>query len=513
MFDLFHKEQRLTVADYDAMGGIEGSIDRALAEAQKAAGNAGSQNSLRRLLIPALATWDAAANAAKRLVPNEAEVVGGDRANLAPLVNALVEKRLLTRGAGTLEVAHEALLRRPLIDGWLQEQKDALKLRDDIIKEAEEWAAAGKPDKDLVRRGVRLEAAQALAADVDFKSALFPAKDYLAACTRQETAGRRRARRTQAAIYTLMAATIVALTGVIYKEPLSELWFEQTTVRSFIATDVRPHVLTADREQALKPGETFRECSQHCPEMVVVPAGSFRMGSPDSEAGHKDDEGPLRIVTFTKAFAVGKFEVTWDEWEACVAIRGCDGRPTGDGTFGKGRKPVINVSWDQARSYVDWLSRMTGKAYRLLSEAEWEYAARAGKDTAYSFGNDPAEICKYANIADQSYRRRGYMGEAASCDDKQAETASVGSYPANAFGLHDMDGNVFEWLQDCYVDNYKSAPTDGSAVADSPGCNRVVHGGGWLNRSVLARSAFRIAYVPDYRGVNIGFRVGRVVSR
>jgi formylglycine-generating enzyme required for sulfatase activity len=303
---------------------------------------------------------------------------------------------------------------------WLQEQKDALKLRDEIIKEAEEWAGAGNPDKDFVRRGVRLEAAQALAAKVDFKSALLPAKDYLAACTRQEMAGRRRARRTQAAIYTLMAATIVALTGVIYKEPLGELWFEQTTVRSFIATDVRPHVLTADREQALKPGETFRECAQQCPGMVVVPAGSFRMGSPDTEAGHHNNEGPLRTVTFAKGFAVGKFEVTWDEWEACVAMRGCDGRPTGDATLGKGRKPVINVSWDQGRSYVDWLARMTGKTYRLLSEAEWEYAARAGKDTAYSFGDGPAEICKYANIADQSFRRRGYTGEVASCDDKQA---------------------------------------------------------------------------------------------
>ena len=120
MFDLYHKEQRLTVADYEAMGGIEGSIDRALAEAQKASGTAGSQENLRRLLIPGLATWDPAANAAKRIVAQEAELMSGDRAALAPLTDALVAKRLLTRGAGTLEVAHEALLRRPLIDGWLQ---------------------------------------------------------------------------------------------------------------------------------------------------------------------------------------------------------------------------------------------------------------------------------------------------------------------------------------------------------------------------------------------------------
>jgi formylglycine-generating enzyme required for sulfatase activity len=515
MFDLYHKEQRLTVADYEAMGGIEGSIDRALAEAQKAAGNAGGQDSLRRLLIPGLATWDPAPNAAKRLVPNEADIIGGNRAGLAPLANALVEKRLLTRGAGTLEVAHEALLRRPLIDGWLQEQKDALKLRDDVLREAKEWAVGGQHTDGLVRRGVRLEAAQALAADADFKSALLPATDYLAACTRQETAGRRRARRTQAAIYTLMIGVIAALTAVIYKEPLGELWFEQTTVRSFIATYVRPHVLSAEAERALKPRQTFRDCAATtaCPEMVLVPSGSFRMGSPDSEAGRDKDEGRQRTVTFAKAFAVGKFEVTWDEWELCVAMRGCDGRPTGDAIFGKGKKPVINVSWDQARSYVDWLSRMTGKAYRLLTEAEWEYAARSGSETVYSFGNDPADICKHANIADQSYKRRGYTAASADCDDKQAETAPVGSYPANAFGLYDMHGNVFEWVQDCHSDSYKDAPTDGSAVADRSGCNRVVRGGSWSDQPVYARSAYRNTLEPGFRDNFVGFRVGRVVSR
>jgi formylglycine-generating enzyme required for sulfatase activity len=515
MFYSHHKDHKLTVAHYEAMGGIEGSIDLALGAAKAKAGTVGSDDHLLRLMVPSLATWDPAAGGAKRIVADEAVLLSGDRAVLAPLANALVDQdvRLLTRGAGTIEVAHEALLRRPLIAGWLDRRKDDLKLRDDILKEAEDWANGGRHAESLVRRGARLEAALTLQADKDFASTLAPAKDYLAASRALETAGQRRDSRRRAAIYTLMLGVIGALTAVIYKEPLGELWFEQTTVRSFIATDVRPHVLSADREQALKPGETFRECAQHCPEMVVVPAGSFRMGSPDSEAGRENDEGPQRTVTFANAFAVAKFEVNWDEWELCVLMRGCDGRPTGDGTFGKGKKPVINVSWDQARSYVDWLSRMTGKTYRLLTEAEWEYAARAGKETTYSFGNDATDICKYANVADQSYKRRGYTAASVDCDDKQAQTAPVGSYPANAFGLHDMHGNVFEWVQDCHIDSYKDAPTDGSAVADRAGCNRVVRGGSWSSQPVVARSAYRVAIVPDGRNSGIGFRVGRVVSR
>ena len=509
----YYPEQTLTVAHYDAMGGIEGSIDRKLAEAKAKAGATGTDANLRRLIVPALATWDPAAGAAKRLVPAEAEVTGGDRANLAPLADALVEARLLTRGSGTLEVAHEALLRRKPISGWLEEQKDGLKLRDDVIKEAEEWAGAGKADKDLVRRGVRLEAAQALAADLDFKSALLPAKDYLVACTRQETAARRRTRRTQAAIYTLMAGVIAALTGVVYKEPLGDLWFEQTTVRNFITGQVRPHVLTTEAEGALKPGATFRECAKKCPEMVVVPAGSFRMGSPDNEAGRYNNEGPVRTVTIAKPFAVGKFEVTWDDWETCVAMRGCDGRPTGDAKFGKGRKPVINVSWDQARSYVQWLSRMTSRKYRLLTEAEWEYAARAGTQTAYSFADDAADICRHTDLADQSYRRGGYTGDIANCNDGQTTTAPVGSYPANAFGLHDMHGNVWEWVQDCYDQKaYASAPTDATAVAEPADCkSRVVRGGSWLNSPRVLRAAFRLRYEPVLRNNLIGFRVARAL--
>ncbi|MDX2157946.1 MAG: SUMF1/EgtB/PvdO family nonheme iron enzyme [Hyphomicrobiaceae bacterium] len=504
---------KLTLARYEGMGGLEGSIDRALAEARRKAGAAGSEQALHALFIPQLATWDPAANAAKRLVAPEAELIAADRAPLAPLATALVDGRLLTRGRDTIEVAHEALLRRPPIAGWLDEHKDALKLRDDVLREAKEWSDRGKYSADLVRRGERLGNAERIASNPIFKGALAPASNYLAACRKDENATARAAGRRRAAIYTLMLGVITALTGVIYKEPLGELWFEQTTVRSFMATDVRPHVLSAEREQALKPGESFRECAQHCPEMVAVPAGSFRMGSPDTEAGRYNNEGPVRSVTIARPFAVAKFEVTWDEWEACVAMRGCDGRPTGDAALGKGRKPVINVTWDQARSYAQWLSRMTGKDYRLLSEAEWEYAARAGTQTAYSFGSDAIDICRQANLADQSFRRGGYTGDIADCNDGQTTTAPVGSYPANAFGLHDMHGNVWEWVQDCYDERaYATAPTDGTAIPEPSDCkSRVVRGGSWSFTPRFLRAAIRLRNGPDDRDLNLGFRVARAL--
>ncbi|MEQ1696698.1 MAG: toll/interleukin-1 receptor domain-containing protein [Hyphomicrobiaceae bacterium] len=191
LFSEFAADGELTLARYNAMGRIGGSIDRTLAEAQHKVG--ASAETLRRLVVPGLATWDPDpnVNAAKRLVPKETDLTGGDRTNLAPLAHALVEARLLTRNLDTLEVAHEALLRRPPIDGWLEAQKDALKLRDDVLKEAEEWKRDDKSAKDLVRRGERLKMATDLAANDDFTNALSPAKQYLEACREVEGRARR----------------------------------------------------------------------------------------------------------------------------------------------------------------------------------------------------------------------------------------------------------------------------------------------------------------------------------
>jgi formylglycine-generating enzyme required for sulfatase activity len=154
-------------------------------------------------------------------------------------------------------------------------------------------------------------------------------------------------------------------------------------------SEFRPHVLTAESEQALKPGDTFRECAKDCPEMVVVPAGSFMMGSPPEEKGRNDDEGPQHEVTIARPLAVSQFEITFNDWDACAAYGDCP--PAHYNGLGRGKKPVINVSWEDVQRYVAWLSKMTGKTYRLLSEAEWEYAARAGTETAYFWGNEIGE--------------------------------------------------------------------------------------------------------------------------
>ena len=191
-----------------------------------------------------------------------------------------------------------------------------------------------------------------------------------------------------------------------------------------------PTALLAEAEVGPKAGETFRDCPS-CPEMVVVPAGSFVMGSPRSEVGRDGDEVLQHEVTISQPFAVGKHEVTFAEWDTCVSAGGCDGYRPDDKGWGRGSRPVIHVNWNEARSYVAWLSRKTGKEYRLLTEAEWEYAARAKTRTRYSWGDSVGR------------NRANCRGCGSRWDGR--ETAPAGSFAANGFGLHDMSGNVSEW--------------------------------------------------------------------
>jgi len=230
-----------------------------------------------------------------------------------------------------------------------------------------------------------------------------------------------------------------------------------------------------------------------CPEMVVVPAGSFMMGSPSSEAGRDDDEDPVHRVTIAYSFAVGVFEVSFAQWDACVSDGGCNGYSPDDAGWGRGNRPVINVSWEDAQSYLKWLSAKTGKSYRLLSESEWEYAARAGTTTAYHFGG---------SIASSQANYGGNIGK----------TAPVGSYPPNAFDLHDVHGNVLEWVQDCYNVNYTGAPVDGSAWQSGDCSRRVLRGGSWLNEPRFLRSALRGWITAGGRNSYFGFRVARTLT-
>ena len=248
-------------------------------------------------------------------------------------------------------------------------------------------------------------------------------------------------------------------------------------------------------QTALKPGESFRDCDA-CPEMVVIPPSSFTMGSPDNEAGRSPDEGPQHRVTITRAFAAGKYEVTFEQWDACVTEGGCQHKPD-DANWGRGRQPVMRVSWNDAQEYVAWLSKKTGKAYRLLSEAEWEYAARGGTTTRYPWGDDPG--IKLANFKDSGSQWSG----------KQA--APVGSFAANRYGLYDMSGNVWEWTLDCWNENYVGAPVDGKAWESGDCLRRVVRGGSWVFFPQLARVAVRGRLEPADRFSYLGFRLARTL--
>ena len=226
-----------------------------------------------------------------------------------------------------------------------------------------------------------------------------------------------------------------------------------------------------------RAGEVFRDCDG-CPEMVVVPAGTFRMGSPATEEGRWDGEGPQHRVRVS-SFALGATEVTFDEWAACVRGGGCGGgyRPDDEG-WGQGARPVINVNWEDARAYVRWLSRETGESYRLPSEAEWEYAARAGTTTPFHTGATLST--DQANYG----RNRG-------------QTTPVGTFAPNAFGLYDVHGNVWEWVEDCWHNSYRGAPNDGVAWTVGGDCGRrVLRGGSCHFIPRYLRSAARASGSP-----------------
>jgi formylglycine-generating enzyme required for sulfatase activity len=231
--------------------------------------------------------------------------------------------------------------------------------------------------------------------------------------------------------------------------------------------------------------------------MIVVPAGRFTMGSPNS-----DTTSPQHGVTIAQPFAVSKFELTFDEWDACVADGGCNGYQPSDAGWGHGRQPVINVSRNDASAYIAWLAKKTGKPYRLLSESEYEYAARAGTITTYPWGNAVGTGNTNCGDCGTQWSRK--------------QTAPVGSFAANGFGLYDMIGNVAQWVEDCYHDSYNGAPTDGSAwTSDCKTELGLLRGGNWYDGGKSARSAARRSVYENIRGVYnaFGFRVARTLNQ
>ena len=235
---------------------------------------------------------------------------------------------------------------------------------------------------------------------------------------------------------------------------------------------------------AQTPGTSFKDCPD-CPEMVVIPPGSFMMGSADPNAPQL--EKPQHRVTIARPFAIGKYEVTQAEWTAMMMqnLSGYEGA----------RRPVDGPTWEEAQEFVRRLRMKTGKQYRLPTETEWEYAARAGTSSEYITGDTPVGIDSYAWL-------NGNSGK---------QTQPVGGKRANAFGLHDMFGNVYEWVQDCYIDHHNNAPTDGRAVPESPNCPRVVKGGSYFSGPANLRPSDRGRFASNRGDVTLGFRVARTL--
>ncbi|MFM8354447.1 MAG: formylglycine-generating enzyme family protein [Gammaproteobacteria bacterium] len=235
------------------------------------------------------------------------------------------------------------------------------------------------------------------------------------------------------------------------------------------------------------------------PEMVKIPDGAFQMGCGTSDTECAEDEKPARSVA-VPAFRLAKYEVTVGQFRVFVeatgyrAVANCNWRAPG--FVQDDAHPVVCVTWSDARAYASWLSEQTGDHYRLPSEAEWEYATRAGSQYAYSFGNNEAELCRYANVGN------------APCNDGFQYTAPVGRFQSNEFGLHDVHGNVVEWTQDVYQPSYADAPSDGSAAL-SGGDFRVLRGGSWRNSAGRLRSAFRFGYSATGANDSTGFRLAR----
>jgi formylglycine-generating enzyme required for sulfatase activity len=277
------------------------------------------------------------------------------------------------------------------------------------------------------------------------------------------------------------------------------------------------------------PGTAIQDCSD-CPELVAVPAGEYVMGSGPKEKMRELDEEPAHRVRVTSALAVGKFEITKTQYAAFVKDTGRESKPGCHSTRGgffhknpkatwqnpgfeqKGDEPVVCVAWSDAQAYVAWLSKKTMKPYRLLNESEWEYAARAGSTgRRYWAEADDAATCRYASVADSSYKAVSPGAPLFPCSDGFAHTSPVGRFPANSYGLHDMLGNVWEWVEDCWNEGYTGAP-ELAVPRVSGSCNeRVFRGGAWNSTPATLRSAYRDRESKDERHDNLGFRVARTL--
>jgi formylglycine-generating enzyme required for sulfatase activity len=401
----------------------------------------------------------------------------------------LVTETTPLKEATYAEVAHEAIFQRwDKLRGWIAAEREFLAWRSVLEIDRYTWDAAPSNSKnDALLMGLPLR--QALGWLARRADDIPPVERKFIELSRRMAFLRRL--RVQAAIGGL---AIALACGVL-------AWWQGPWLKEQAYRIANVHVVPSKAVLALEQRKTFEDCTD-CPAMVVIPGGTFWMGSPDGQNQAKREQ-PQHQVTIANAFAVSIYEVTFAEWDTCVRVGDCS-PDINAGSWGRGKQPVINVTWNDADRYAKWLSRMTGQTYRLLTEAEWEYAARAARpqsaaneQTLYFFGNDDeALLPKYAWYADGN-------------TDGPHE---VGQKKPNPFGLFDIYGNVWEWVEDCFKEGYAPTETDGTAWKTEPCGKHVMRGGSFRFRANMLRSASRGVDGADTRDDDRGFRVARQLA-
>ena len=464
------------------------------------AAHPGDEAALRRVLTLRLATVRDDGEPTRRQAsrsefsPDEWRLVSA----LADYPNRLLVTVTPTAGEPHAEVAHEAIFRRwDRLREWIAAEREFLAWRTGLEAARRAWKDTPDSKKnEALLMGLPLANALSWlakrAGDINEIDSNF--------IVLSRKAARRRQRRVQALVGVLAFGVVASLAAWVEHDDLTQFWRWWSVTQPFMQAKIRPHVLMPEAERTLKPGDSFRECAaepgkDYCPEMIVVPTGEFMMGSPEQEKGHESKEEPQHKVSIKQSFAVSRFEVTFDEWDTCVDYGDC---APAVAEWGRGQHPVIYVSWYDAQNYVAWFSRMTGRTYRLLSEAEWEYAARAGTTTAYYWGDEIGAANADCNGCGSKWDYR--------------QTSPAGSFKPNAFGLYDMAGNVWQWVEDCSHVNYDGAPNDGSAWTTGACDMHVIRSGSWYYGPQHIRAAYRFWASTSNRNKSIGFRLARTLN-
>jgi len=464
LWDRYNSDGRLTLEEYrDRLGGLQGSLARA-AEAIFAERTLSVDEELHlRKAFLSMVRIDEEGRYVRKPAP-WTELPE----DVHDLLERFVQARLLVaRSEGAeriLEVAHEALFRSwDRLVAWLNADREFLLWRQRLRRDIDEWERNEHDESMLLRGPVLAEAERWL--------------QHKKNLTDEECHFIRQSAKAQLRRKTLAAGTVMLSLlslGFVW-------WFthNQLSLHMLVWLLRAPFGYTPE------------------PQMVDVRPGSFLMGSPESDGKAEASEKPQHRVVVHKPFRIGKFEVTFDEYDFFVHLTGR--RLPDHNGWGRGRQPVINVTWDDAQAYAAWLRERTGRRYRLTTEAEWEYTARAGTTTVY-WWRDELPATRHANCAD--------------CGNEWSNkrAAPVGAFLENPWGLHDTAGNVGEWVQDCMHENYQGAPSAGNSAWEDANGNclmRMLRGGSWNNGAWFARSAFRIWYVPDYQSASIGFRLAQ----